>query len=84
MLVEINEARSDDKAGRVNDTRPNKRPLADGGNLVAANTNVAYSVERGLGVEDASAVDHQVITGLGEGYAANNQSKLRNPHCNDK
>jgi hypothetical protein len=84
VLVEINKARSEDETRGVNDARPNKRPLADGGNLVAANTNVANSVKRGLGVEDASAVDHQVITDLGEGRAANNQGKQRNPRCNDK
>ncbi len=80
VLVEINEAGSDDEAGRVNDSRSSQRPLADGGDLVAANTHVADSVQRGLGVDDASAVDHQVITGLAEGCAADHQSKKRNPH----
>jgi hypothetical protein len=75
VLMEINEAGSDDKAGRVNDVHPNQRLLADDSNPAAANTNVADSVKRGFRIDDASAVDRQVIRNLRESRAANNQNK---------
>jgi serine/threonine protein kinase len=77
---EIDEAGSDDETGGFNDASPSQRLLADGGNLVAATTDVANSVKRGLGIDDASAMDHQVITGLGESCAANNQSNQHRNH----
>jgi hypothetical protein len=82
--VEIDEARSDYQTGGFNDARPSRRLLADGGNLVAANTDVANSVKRGLGIEDASAMDHQVIMGLGERCAADDQSNQSNQHRNPR
>ena len=84
VLVEIDETGSDDETRSVNHSRARQRMFADGRNLVAANTDVANSVERCFGIDDASAVEHHVITGLGEGCAAGKERQQQQDHARDK
>ena len=67
MLVQVNEAGSDDQAGGVDDAASVQRSRGDAGDFSVADTDVADGVERSFGVEDAAAFeDNVVLLGGGE------------------
>ena len=61
VLVQIDEAGSDDEAGGVDDAASAERGGGDAGDFSIADADVADGVEGGFGVHDAAAFEHEIV-----------------------
>src|SRR6266536_1287411 len=61
VLVQVDEAGSNDEATRVNDVSPTEWGGGDAGDLSVANAYVPHSVQRSLGVDEAAAFQDEIV-----------------------
>ena len=61
MLVQINESGSNHQPASMNHPLPIQNFSRDADNLPVANTNVPHPIEPGLGIDNAPALDHQIV-----------------------
>ena len=61
VLVQVDEAGSDDEAGGVDDAASSERGGGDAGDFSVADADVADGVEGSLGVDDAAAFEHKIV-----------------------
>ena len=61
VLVQVNESGSHHQASDVDRTAPAQRSRGDAGDLAIADADVAHRVERGFGIDDAAAFQHEIV-----------------------
>ena len=61
MLVQVDESRRDHEAGRVDNTPTLQRRMRNSRDPSLLNPNITHSIGLGFRVNDASALDHDVV-----------------------
>ena len=59
--MQVDESRSDDQAGGMDDAASAQRVGRDADDLSVADADVAHGIQAGLGIHDASAFEHEVV-----------------------